>query len=1145
MRVFPQQLSGHTWQAWHEHYRKHKDDIDRRIEKYRRQRKRDGRRETPTPEASEEEESAQGNDEQDSARAKGQGRSTREDGGRPPANKQRKARVEFDDEVDWARLIRTCAIAEEKGWSKAKLYQELGEKYPDHAASSWQSWHSKNRTEANSAVKDLLQRKREKAKGKRSEPGSVATASTATTATTVTGTKDKGKGKQKDKAPPASSATAAGKPSAARAAFSPSPSPEPAHPIASTSRAILPSAPTSAFLSSTTQKKPPPHASCSRARFSPSPSFDTSFASPSTAHAASRPSASMSTAASIAATAAAAKKAGEAPRAAPVAKRDKGKGKERARSVADEDGEEPSLVQKKATGQAVRTEQVETDNSSDEEEEAPVEDEDQDEEGEPPFTKEEEEMLVHWLAKGQVMNWAPDNVYAHLERKVPHHPASSWSAHYTTNLADLVMRVAQKTAEVLKARERKKEAVVGPDGRGVAGRAEKKKKKKKKDGQARPPPPSPNHSSRSSERAAAPPPSSTVRDRRTTSIHIASSPVASTSTSTSTVAARPLIPPSTKRTNLAPLEPPTPSPPPPDRVSPQKSAKGKGKEKTIEQTPPPTGEEEEQEEESQFMPFTQVPLPADEEDQLQEEEEDEAYAEGLEEDLSLFPDPGLIFDLDALPAATAGSGASADDQPRLSQYSTMPSPFLRDDDGSVQEEDMKGENDQADAQQDEDEEDEDDREMDRQLAAEVAAASEAVAEEGGQEGEEEEQVMIKVEETTEIVVATIERGREDDDRCIQETFDQPASQPVEPDAEAQENDHTLDDSTSCASLDLDDPSGPIWTPRSPAEEKYLEDLFKLGEYLKAKEEEEAQARRAQFEADVGAATPEEVEIGEQLVRQADEQDEKDRLAAEAEQTEGMPAAVPGSSPPSMRKKRTRSERTDSASVDSTAPNSAPPALAGGTAMGRTPSQLPSPRKKQRVMTNAEENAPSPAPLGGVSVVHAIAAALPPVVAPSAPSRQPLAPAPSPANLAPPPSAAAAKARPPPQSALSAELHGVAAQYQLSFTAVRGIYYCCSAPPDFTILRDMALLHSPACPPAGTAEYERLSKLKVREMWTFAEDGTVLGGSEDERREVERRKGRGSVAKRSRVLTAAKITSIQALKEKAHLYRHEGGHGRGA
>lgn len=123
------QLPNHTWQAWHEHYRKKKDDIERRIEKYRRQRKREGKKATPTPEPSDEKDELDSDDDDERRKRKAGG-----GGDGPPGKKQRKARVEFDIEVDWPRLIRLCALAEEEEWSKTRLYQELEQRVRFSAA---------------------------------------------------------------------------------------------------------------------------------------------------------------------------------------------------------------------------------------------------------------------------------------------------------------------------------------------------------------------------------------------------------------------------------------------------------------------------------------------------------------------------------------------------------------------------------------------------------------------------------------------------------------------------------------------------------------------------------------------------------------------------------------------------------------------------------------------------------------------------------------------------------------------------------------------------------------------------------------------------------------------------------------------------
>lgn len=127
--------------------------------------------------------------------------------------------------------------------------------------------------------------------------------------------------------------------------------------------------------------------------------------------------------------------------------------------------------------------------------------------------------------------------------------------------------------------------------------------------------------------------------------------------------------------------------------------------------------------------------------------------------------------------------------------------------------------------------------------------------------------------------------------------------------------------------------------------------------------------------------------------------------------------------------------------------------------------------------------------------------------------------------------------------LKDELAAIGAAHGLSFTATRDLYFCVSALNDMSILRDAALFFSspsgPAsAPPEGVSpqEWDRVRRRVDKYVWSLREDAVVLEGTDDARRRVEERKGRGAVERRREFLRRARMTKVADLR--TSFYQHK-------
>ncbi|GAA5933120.1 hypothetical protein JCM1841_000823 [Sporobolomyces salmonicolor] len=434
-------LPGHTAQSWRDHYLKTgNEDVNRQIEKLKRERDRkwaaekaanaqqaDGgdnqpvastskaagkgkAKETVPSHASEEEEDQLVSSSDDDSADEGHRSSSKKGKGQASTSPtHRKARVSFDDEVDWPRLVTTLAEARKGGWQKSRIYQLLEENYPEHTRQSWQTWHSNNRQEAEAAVAEYLslrkKGKKNKDKGKRRDSKATAT-------------EDDHKKKEKRRESPSTASSA------------------PSTSIASTSTAK----PFSARPSSTAQKcqtsessvaRPPSSAAKSKPRTSESfvarsptklfelsqPASDASISQAARAH--RQPSIDVEVEDAALHTSVAVSK---------------GKGKAVDREPS------PAAVENEAEfdGAAAAIE-VETEGDSSQESWLPAHD----------------DILVHQLARAEVKEWGKDSVWKFLGEKYPIHSSEEWRAHYRSQMGAMLPRVAEKVQEMERHQKRK------------------------------------------------------------------------------------------------------------------------------------------------------------------------------------------------------------------------------------------------------------------------------------------------------------------------------------------------------------------------------------------------------------------------------------------------------------------------------------------------------------------------------------------------------------------------------------------------------------------------------------------------------------------------------------------------------------------
>ncbi|GAA6026933.1 hypothetical protein JCM8097_005975 [Rhodosporidiobolus ruineniae] len=1028
-------------------------------------------------------------------------------------------------DVEWPRLIRMCADAEEQGWPEKRIYNELAQKFTDRSAAEWKLWRRRSRKQAAAHIADLLDSRREKAAKAAAKAAVEAAAQRTPKQPRVSNAPPPSSSAAPRTAFRASSSSAAPRPSTSAAAQQP-------QPVASTSTAST---------TASTSKQPARRAST--ASSSARPAVAVAPPAAGTSRRESSVSSSVGTAAS--ANTAAAKS------------KDKGKGKERAVEPS------PAVELRINDGEVVDER----------------------------FTEEDERVLVEWLAKGEDKGWKRENIFAFLGKKYSHHSADAWSAHLRLHEERLSVRVEARLGEIRAERQERelremeeeeererREATEDREKRRTRS-PEKKSAQRPRTSSAAPPPPAAIASSAPSKAAPSPakPPASPAK-----------SAVPSSPTKPSPVKLSPALPSSARpppalstaaRSSPAPayadsqpsLDHRLPGPP----LRPLKS-KIPTSLKPVEDvvpvvrssavlTPrstPPAGAAapREEQDEGEAAAAEKVDL-----DKMEEGDGDEslqpftqavrapspplaspalaAAASALQPLVQAFPSAAASRSREAsehpapAPAAAAGASGSgggegegatdeagpSSSQPRLSQYSVPPSPLLAAElgldrrggelDESVEEEEPSTADAEPEVEKLDDgppvstqgstATDESDRMMEDQLRSEVDAAEELarVKVEGGvevEDGEADEQAM------------DVEVGEEVDD--------------------------------SGSDLDLDDPSVPIWPPYMPAEMQFLHAFHELDQKLQRAEEEQAAAVAT-------VAAPENLP---QIKREGSSSVADPQLAQQQPPPPAPAApsrlraidpnppaggAAPASSPrrssspaspPHKRRnrKRPRSARETSSVLSHGDDNAG--AAEGG------PDEKPA-RKRQRIDAGPEgvregglafaDAVHQPSAPAAVEASATGAAADPPVAAPSSAATSAVSP----------PKSATAPA--PALGSLHANLTSIASSTQLPYSAVHNLYFCLSCPRDFSLVADVARLH-PSCPlpPLEGAELARAQRRAEKHLWSFNDDVRVLEGTEEARTAVEEKKGAGACEKRRAILHRARMREVKDLKR--GMYGHE-------
>lgn len=138
-----------------------------------------------------------------------------------------------------------------------------------------------------------------------------------------------------------------------------------------------------------------------------------------------------------------------------------------------------------------------------------------------------------------------------------------------------------------------------------------------------------------------------------------------------------------------------------------------------------------------------------------------------------------------------------------------------------------------------------------------------------------------------------------------------------------------------------------------------------------------------------------------------------------------------------------------------------------------------------------------------------------------------------AGAAPPKSTVAAKA---PQShSLADEIGDLARQYGVHRETIKHIMFCICAKGDMVNLAHLVKWFSPTHRPAeGTREYDELRKLAHDQVWTLREDTIVLEGSDSALEQLACKRGLAAIKKRRHFLQRAKITSVGLLRKDLYM-----------
>ncbi|GAA6000983.1 hypothetical protein JCM10207_007358 [Rhodosporidiobolus poonsookiae] len=1126
-------LPNHTWQSWHEHYRKKRDDIERRIALYKRKKKRES-------DAADENEGGR-----HVSSSKGKGKARRQDDDsdsaeeesdddRPAAAGKRK-RVEFDDEVDWVRLVKGLADKVELGWTKKQLWEIMEERHPDHTASSWQTWYAKNASEADEAAANLCRSR----KKKRTSLGSTQSAA------------------QPEKARKAARASTS--------ASASTPGPAVAAPQASTSASKKPETPAAkprqsdAPVASSTKPRPSTFGAPAEAATQRRPSTSTSATQ---AH--PRPSTSQQPpAATVAGPSGSARREREAGPSDRVAEWVERGARDASPAPADSKGKGKGKAKEPAPPRAVKP----LPRPTQDEDGFDVDDEDDESAAEPaPFTDEDDDLLVHWKARAELNGWAPENVFIKLAELRPAHSADAWQAYYKDNLASLLVRVGQKVLEVQEARTRKREeaerverekaeqerrraeaeakAAAEKEAERVRLAAEEKaREERERDAREKAERERLEAERREQERLEAEQREKEERERveqeRVEKERIEQERVAAAEKTRVRMAlleaqrveyervekekeAQLRREEEEKRKTAAP-PPAVAKQPPAQRAADKAAAASTSATRAAPSTAKPASRTASASvltprttPPSAFAAATYRPPPraaaADEDDPFTQAAP-ATRAGALDDDWDLDQD-----DVDAeetqQPAFTqsgqAPPTASGSSLPRLSQYSTMPSPFLGSEhDGELEFEEVDELDDSLDSDlgaaampptsQQSATTDESDLQLERSLQQQVGAGDASAA--GAME------VEIAVEERVVEVEVKVE-------------------QPMQVDA-ATQADGTETHEEGAESEYGDDEYESVWNALTAEEETFVKQIHILNRKLEKLEKAPAPAPAVKLESGLAApqppasATPlQQVDTNSQPLPSA-----APAVAASRPRSPSPPAVSP------QNKKRPRSERQTS-SATPTGP---------GAAQGKERGQ---PARKRARLGEPDaavaRTTPSSAKASAAPVVEqekpAAPAQLAHVVVPLASGAPPPPPPPAPASAAPAPAAVAvAPPAVPAKPTLRERLDAISQEFRLSLATLRNLHFGLSATGNWALVRDCACFFSSSCPDEGTSEHARLKARVDCELWTHPDDVRILEGTDDAIRVVEERHvagdpaRRGAVNRRRRFLAKVKMTKASELR----------------
>ncbi|GJN88479.1 hypothetical protein Rhopal_001445-T1 [Rhodotorula paludigena] len=282
---------------------------------------------------------------------------------------------------DFAALVKMCYRGEKNGWSKAQIYTELEEENPDHSATSWQTYHSNNRDDVQDALDQYRrdQKKRQKKRAARASEEHLPTPP-----------------QKKTSKVPRASLSAATVDSRSRSAS------EHAPPVASSYKAKQPRASISTALMHDEGRDAGAAAASTPA--------SAAKGKPSTAM--PPPAPSQKKAAPLPASGQAAATASSPPVSGPEVA---------AAHTASENG--PGVLS------------AET------------------------FTPEDDEALVVALARAQLKRIQQDTAFLYLSQsaKTAHHPEAAWRARYYGDLGGFIVRIGQRVQSVEAQRRRKRE----------------------------------------------------------------------------------------------------------------------------------------------------------------------------------------------------------------------------------------------------------------------------------------------------------------------------------------------------------------------------------------------------------------------------------------------------------------------------------------------------------------------------------------------------------------------------------------------------------------------------------------------------------------------------------------------------------------